>query len=114
MTTLPERARDARHAIAAIVIAHGGQWSGAVDAAVDAVLRKAFYAQRTLRYPNADEVLAALDVPRSLPNLCDVLGVPFADRHRFANARLGPMRKAGLIEAVRNGSYPVWRRKATE
>lgn len=34
MPTNPERARDARHAIAEIVIAHGGQWSGAVDAAI--------------------------------------------------------------------------------
>lgn len=41
MPSLPERARAVRHAIAEIVTAHGGQWSGAVDAAVDAVLRAA-------------------------------------------------------------------------
>lgn len=53
MTPPAERARDARHAIAAIVIEHGGQWSGAVDAAVDAVLRQAFREPRPLRYPHA-------------------------------------------------------------
>ena len=30
MPTNPERARDARHAIAEIITAHGGQWSGQV------------------------------------------------------------------------------------
>lgn len=53
MTTPAERARDARHAIAAIIAEHGGQWNGAVDAAVDAVLRQAFREPRPLRYPPA-------------------------------------------------------------
>lgn len=98
MTTIPERARDARHQIAEIVRAHGGAWNGAMDAAIDDILRTMLRA--AARYPNQPIVSVArvlrfrqnAIVRHLLDNgpfdLNDLAQLPFSDDDRAQFAQL--------------------------
>lgn len=118
MTTIPERARDARHQIAEIVTANGGTWSGAMDAAIDDILRTMLRA--AARYPNQPIVSAAHGVLRFQPNaivrhlldtsafdLNDLAQLPFSDADRAQFAQLIGYSVAGWgdLPYVSNEAY---------
>lgn len=99
MTTIPERARDARHQIAEIVRAHGGAWNGAMDAAIDDILRTMLRA--AARYPNQPIVSVARGRRHFRPNaivrhlldtsafdLNELALLPFSDDDRAQFAQL--------------------------
>ncbi len=109
MTTIPERARDARHQIAEIVRTHGGAWNGVLDAAIDDILRVMLHA--AARYPNQPIVSGSHGVVRFRQNaivrhlldngpfdLNDLAQLPFSDDDRAQFAQLIGYSVAGWCE----------------